>query len=81
MVVDAGGTDGATVGSVSMAGSWTAGLASTGAGALDSRAARLPDAGGAVELSSTATAGLRGAPAVTKMVLRACLVRDSLCAS
>ena len=79
--VDAGGTDGAAMGSVSMAGSWTAGPASTGTSALDSQAARLPDAGGAVELSSTATAGLRGTPAVTKMVLWACLVRVSLCAS
>ena len=42
--VDAGGIDGATVGSVSMAGSWTASPASTGAGASDSWAARLPDA-------------------------------------
>ena len=79
--VDAGGTDGAAVGLVSMAGSWTAGPASPGAGASDSRAAKLSDAGGAVELSSTATAGLRGAPTVTKMVLWACLARDSLCAS
>ena len=76
--VDAGSTDGAAVGLVSMAGSWTAGPASPGAGASDSWAAKLPDTGGAVELSSTATAGLQGAPAVTKMVLRACLARDSM---
>ena len=67
--VDTGGTGGATVGSAFMVGSWTADPASTGAGASDSQAARLPDVGGAVELCSTALVGLQGAPTVTRMVL------------
>ena len=68
--VDAGGTSGATDCSVSMVESWTASLASTDAGASDSRAARLPDVRGAVEVCSTAMVGLRGAPMVTRMVYR-----------
>ena len=55
--VDAGSTGGATVGLVSMVGSWTEGLALTGVGASDSWAARPPNDGGAVEHSSTVMVG------------------------
>ena len=55
--VDTGGTSGTAVGLVSMVGSWTAGLASTGIGASDSQAARQPDDGGVVELCSTMMVG------------------------
>ena len=81
MDVDAGGTSGTAVGSVSIVGSWTVGLTLTGVSASDSWAARLPDNGGAVELCSAVMVGLRGAPVVTRMVLRAWLMSVSLCAS
>ena len=77
--VEAGSTNGATTGSVSIVGSWTGGPASTGAGAADSQVARLPDNGGVVELCSTAVVGFQGDPAVARMVLRALLAGVLLC--
>ena len=67
--VDAGGTSGVAESLVSMVESWAASPVSTDAGTSDSRAARLPDVGGAVKLCSTAMVGLRGAPTVTRIVL------------